>query len=642
MYKANDIIKIISCFMLFLLSNYGLADKLGDQRNAFLQAEKYLAEKNEPGFMEVIVGLNDYPLYPYLRYLAVKEQLSKTDQVLTYLSTYKNSRYAPLLRDKWLDYLAEQGRWSEFLEHYVVDDQSANDCRYHWARYQTGNEEAALTEAKRLWAIGKPAEQECLSLFKAFEQSARLMPELLWQRFEAAISENHNYIAKSVLPLMKDGQKKLAGIWLVLHEKPGLIDEPRYWSDKNKITGKLFAHTISRLKLKDLEKALRLWDVKSAEFTISSETRSDVERQFGMALLGNKDSRAYGRLDKVVNPDDETRTAKVRAALLEQNWPNVENAISGLTSEEKSQPQWQYWAARALEQTGKKQQAEAAFKALAEDRSFYGFLAADHIQSAYNIKDLPVNLDSKDMNLVAEASEFKAVQEFKILGRDLEAKRQWQFAIKNLSRDKLLAAAKLAEQWGLDQLAIITLVKADYWDDLALRFPIRYHNEVTDNAVQHNLDSSLVYGLIRQESMLDKNAVSFAGAMGLMQLMPETAKKVAKELKEPWQSNTDLYKPEINIHYGTYYFKDLLNRFGNHVAVTSAAYNAGPNRAMKWLPVAASVPADIWIETIPYKETRKYVSSVLAYTIIYQKRLNKTGLKLKNLLVDISPGYNLG
>jgi soluble lytic murein transglycosylase len=180
-------------------------------------------------------------------------------------------------------------------------------------------------------------------------------------------------------------------------------------------------------------------------------------------------------------------------------------------------------------------------------------------------------------------------------------------------------------------------VKAGYWDDMALRFPVNYGGEVENSAEKHNLDAALIYGLMRQESMLDKNAVSSAGAKGLMQLMPETARTIARTLREPWLSDANLFIPAVNINYGGYYFKDLLNRFGGHIAVAGAAYNAGPNRAKKWLPIIKAVPADIWIETIPFKETRKYVSTVLSYAIIYQHRLKKGSLKLKNLLRDVTP-----
>ena len=363
-----------------------------------------------------------------------------------------------------------------------------------------------------------------------------------------------------------------------------------------------------------------------------------MERKLGMTLLGKKDNRAYAHLSKANSDDEETKEATVRAALLEQNWQHVNTALALLTASERQQPKWQYWQARALQATGKQEQANQVYKALAKDRSFYGFMAADTVNIPYQIIDLPVKFAEADLTKLSEQIEFKASHEFKTINLDLEARRQWQFAIKNLPKEKLLLAAKLAQHWHWDQLAITTLVKADYWDDMALRFPLSYLAEVQASADKHKLDSALIYGLMRQESMLDRVAVSSAGAKGLMQLLPETAKTVARTLHEPWQSESDLFKPDLNINYGSYYFKDLLNRFGGHISVAGAAYNAGPNRAKKWLPTLAPVPADIWIETIPFKETRKYVATVLSYGIIYQSRLKKSNLKLKDLLQNIPPG----
>jgi soluble lytic murein transglycosylase len=233
--------------------------------------------------------------------------------------------------------------------------------------------------------------------------------------------------------------------------------------------------------------------------------------------------------------------------------------------------------------------------------------------------------------------DFKVIEEFKILNRDVEAKRQWWFALKKLSKDQLKIAAKLAQQWQWHQVAIITLVKAEYWDDLALRFPVNYLSEVQRNANRQDLEPAIIFGLIRQESMMDENAKSAVGALGLMQIMPETGKQIAHKLKESWQSENSLFNPAINIKYGAFYYKQLLSRFDGHFALAMAAYNAGPNRVVKWLPVDKTLPADIWIETIPYKETRKYVTSVLAYATIYQQRIQRNTLKITSFLSDVRP-----
>jgi len=623
---------------LLLLPQLALSDKLNDQRQAFLQAEKYLAEKNEAGFLVVSASLVDYPLYPYLRYQWVKDHTDQTDQVLAFLSTYKDTRYAALLRSKWLDYLAEHERWYDFIRYYEVSESSADDCQFHWAEYQTGKQQQALSEAKPLWISGDSSDNLCQPLFSALQNSALLTPELVWQRFESALQKNNLAVAQSTALLLKETDRKNADNWLQLHQKPELIVESRFWQGKNEKTGRLFAHAVARLANSDLDRALTVWDAKKSSFVIDAQTAQGIERKLGLVLLAKKDNRSYNHLNKVFLPDEDDRTAKVRAALLEQNWQHVNSALSGLTFAERQEPKWQYWLARTLQETGNKQQASAIYTTLAKDRSFYGFLAADTANTPYQITDQPVKLGKDALELLSEEPDFKACQEFKWLSKDLEARRQWQFAIKKLPKEKLLTAAKLAQQWQWDQIAITTLVKADYWDDMALRFPITYIDEVKSSADKHNIDPALLFGLMRQESMLDKNAVSSAGAKGLMQLMPKTAMTIAQTLHEPWRSDSDLFNPEFNINYGGYYFKDLLNRFGGHVAIAGAAYNAGPNRAKKWLPITYSVPADIWIETIPFKETRKYVSTVLSYAIIYQHRLKKGNLKLKDLLRDIQPG----
>ncbi|MGZ8224372.1 MAG: transglycosylase SLT domain-containing protein, partial [Methylobacter sp.] len=332
------------------------------------------------------------------------------------------------------------------------------------------------------------------------------------------------------------------------------------------------------------------------------------------------------------------REWKVRAALLEQNWQHVADALIGLKFEEREEPRWQYWLARSLNEAGNILQAQTVYAKLAADRSFYGFLAADTINKPYQLLNKPVSFGENELQALTNENDFKEIQELKFLNREKEAQQQWWFAVKKLPKARLMTAAKLAQQWQWDQVAIITLVKADYWDDLALRFPLNYLSQVQNNAYRQNLDPAIVFGLMRQESMLDKNAHSPVGAKGLMQLMPKTGKQIARDLNEQWQSENSLFNPDINIKYGSYYYRQLLNRFNGHFALATAAYNAGPGRVVNWLPVDKSVPADIWVETIPFRETRKYVTSVLSYAMIYQQRLQRNTLKIKNLMLDVLPG----
>ena len=621
---------LLVCGLVFF-SGAAISDAQNLQRQDFLSAEKLLEQGNEPEFLALSATLVDYPLYPYLRYQWLKNNLSQTDKVAAFLASYKDTRYAELLRADWLAYLADNERWSEFLHYYQAGDNAALECRFYWANYKLGNPQFALNEARRLWLTGDTQPKECDVLLSALTPS----PDLIWQRFEAALKKDNKILAGAVRPLLDQPGQELAERWLQVHQKPELILDNPFWGGG--LQGRIFAHGVDRLAKSDLDSALALWDSSKQALLIDGLTAGQLERRLALALAHARDSRAYDRLNQLPVGDAEIREWKIRSALLEQNWQHVAQALAGLTAEEQQEPQWQYWQARALIETGNVPQGQSVYNKLAEDRSYYGFMAADAVMKPYALVDKPVFLDGNALATLVQAADFKVVQEFKLLNRAAEAKRQWWFAVKKLPKEQRMIAAKLAQQWQWDQVAIMTLVQADYWDDLALRFPISYLSQVQSNAYRQDLDPAIIFGLIRQESMLDQTARSAVGARGLMQIMPETGQQIARSLNEPWQEESSLFNPDVNIRYGAFYYKQLLNRFDGHFALAMAAYNAGPNRVSKWLPNDRPVPADVWIETIPYKETRKYVSSVLAYAIIYQQRIQRNALKMTGLLFEVHP-----
>ncbi len=623
---------------LVLLSDMATSKTIEQQRHDFLLAESLLEQGYEIAFLDLSATLVNYPLYPYLQYQWLRNNLAQTYKILTFLSSYKDTRYADLLRFKWLDYLANHDRWSEFILYYRASNNTALECQFFWAQYKTGNQALALNAAKRFWATGDFQPKECDPLLAALTLSPALSPELLWQRFELALNKDNTALAAYVQRLMTKPDQNIAEIWLQVHNKPALIADSSFWSSNMMQQGRIFAHGVDRMARSDLDLAITIWDSRKHTAVIDEQTFQKLERRLALALARARDIRAYDRLNQLVPADADVREWKVRAALLDQNWQHVAEALAGLTPDEQKEPRWQYWQARSLIETGNAVKGQAAYNQLSEDRSFYGFMAADVIHKPYRLADKPVFLTGNELETLAGETDFKVAQELNFLNRQTEAQRQWWFAIKKLTKERLMAAAKLAQQWHWHQVAIITLVKADYWDDLALRFPVNYFNQVQSNAYRQSLDPAVVFGLIRQESMLDKNAQSPAGAKGLMQIMPKTGQQIARSLGDTWQADNSLFNPAVNIKYGTFYYKQLLNRFDGHFVLATAAYNAGPNRVSKWLPGNRTVPADIWIETIPFKETRKYVASVLFYSIIYQQRLQSNTLKITKWLSEVRPG----
>ena len=154
-----------------------------------------------------------------------------------------------------------------------------------------------------------------------------------------------------------------------------------------------------------------------------------------------------------------------------------------------------------------------------------------------------------------------------------------------------------------------------------LRFPLAYGVEIAESAQGNQIDTSWILAIARQESAFTPDARSPAGAMGLMQLMPRTAKETAKRAKVRYKGSHQLTEPELNLKLGSYYLASLSRRYAGHRVLASAAYNAGPGRVNSWLEQRQDLPIDIWIETIPFDETRNYVQNILSFSVIYSDML---------------------
>jgi soluble lytic murein transglycosylase len=226
------------------------------------------------------------------------------------------------------------------------------------------------------------------------------------------------------------------------------------------------------------------------------------------------------------------------------------------------------------------------------------------------------------------------MSELYALGRIIDARREWFHMVKRLDDEELRATARILADWGWIDRAIFTAARARYWDDLELRFPLRHRTLVDRYADERQLDPAWVYGVLRQESAFTADVRSSAGAVGLMQLMPATARRVAREYKMAAPSDKALIDPETNISLGTGYLRMMLDDLSSNRILATAAYNAGPHRVKRWLP-PDTMDADIWIELIPFRETRLYVQRVMAYAAIYERRLGETPTRLSKRMRDI-------
>ncbi len=642
-FRTIGLLSLSFCLnSFFIYPSYAEPLSLSEQRAIFLNAEQSFAQKDEVTFLAQMQQLKEYPLYPYLQMLWLKRNLNHSEEIKQFLTEYKETRYANVFRHDWLEMLAKNKQWQSFVDYYQADSTDAEDhrlqCYFAWANYNLDHKEMALNLAKELWLNVKNDPEACKELFTTLSNSTVFNQTLLWQRFTALLKRKKPDIntAIQLKRYMTIEDQRIANLWLKVYEHPELIRR-KDWIINYPQADEIFAFGIERMIDKNLSTAIGLWDNYRQQLKLLPDSIDYIEQRFGLALVKIGDfNAAYYHLNQVINPNEEARQWLIRVALSQQNWLQISQALTKLLPAEKNEDKWQYWLARSEAANGRINEAKTIFTELAKKASFYGFLAADELKQPYQIIDKPIVPDDNELDQLQQHHDIQIFTEFVALNRPDEALSQWWYIVKHLEPRQVMLAAKLAQFWQFNKLAIITMAKASYWDDLELRFPLLYTDLIMDSAEKQGLDPAIILGLIRQESIFDQYAGSNVGARGLMQIMPATGKHIAQKLKEPWRSAASLYEPETNIRYGSYYYKKLLDKFNGQVALATAGYNAGPQRVKTWLP-EKSMPMDIWIETIPFNETRQYVTVVLSNILFYQQRLKRNSLKISEFMNPVQP-----
>ncbi len=632
--KPNQALYALACLLLLEIPlAFGASVTFEQQRMRYLAAEQALKNDNVTEFARLAAQLKRYPLYPYLLYQKYQAHPEQIPQIAEFLKVYAQTPYAWPVRQRMLRYLAEKKRWQEYLHYYRASEDAALRCHYYWALHQTGKSGQAWQGARKLWLAGRSRPAACDSLFSAWRKAGGLTGDLVWQRFQMALDNNQIRLAVYLQKMLPKARKSLASLWLEGHRHPEKI-----LCDPDGIyQGSLLVHSIRRLARKDVDAALDSWQQWAPKTDLKPEEQASITRSLGLKLAWRHDARAWYWLARIppAYQSHTSRAWRVRAALREKNWYWVKQAIHELAPREKQRGIWQYWLARAEEATRHQDSAREIYQGLAMAANFYGFMAADRLQRDYSILHRAIKPSTEQLAQLAASRSIKVIQEFLALDRYREARRQWWYLLSHLDSEELLAAAELAKRQGWQQMAIIALANAKHWDDLEVRFPLHYLEPVIKHARYQQLAPAFVYGVIRRESAFDHRAYSSAGARGLMQLMPATAKKVARTLNQRLDSLSVLEDPDTNIRLGTAYLRVLLERFDGHFVLAAAAYNAGPHRVEHWLPKKQALPADIWIETIPFRETRRYVRAVLAYAMIYQKRLHDFSKRISAYLEPV-------
>jgi len=615
---------LMSIGFFFLFISMARAD-LNKQRQYFLDAEDAFKNGNQKKFSKLLNRLKDYPLYPYLVFLDFQKniRIDREKEILSFISEYESSPLSGRLRQAWLNYLAAQNQWQRLVRDYR--EPASPFLQYAYARslLETGEFDKAWVQAEKLWIQKGFLPGECYPVFDFFYAHKNLTPDLVWERIELTMDQRQTALAEYLKRYLTTDKKPLVDLWLDIFNQPVKILNVDWSRVDRFVAGKILSQAMGRLIRQDTPWAVWAFDTLKAKQNLSQLDLSKIEQEVAQYLALRRQPLALERIvglpDNLMTP--KLREWRIRAALFRQDWKAVLSGWDHLDAQEKAEPRWLYWKARALAALDRFQEASAIYREIAGQPNYFSMLAADRLNQTCHFIHQPLSVTDENMVKFRQEPGIRRVVELVYLGRIGDARKEWILCLKGKGPTQQSAAAIMAHDMGWHDRAIRAAAAAGGCDDLVVSFPLCYAKSINRYAGKNRLDPGWIFALVRQESMFIPDAKSPAGALGVMQIMPDTGKKIASHLGEPFPNPSWLLSPENNIKYGTCYLKMRFDDLQRNPVLASAAYNAGPRMVKKWLPVEGSMPADIWVEIIPFTETRNYIEKIFTNKAVYRQRL---------------------
>jgi soluble lytic murein transglycosylase len=633
-------------FPLFLLWLPLLASAqpagLQRQREAFRAA--YKAAYAGQDWRPLSQGLESYPLYPYLEAAALEHDLEHAEraQVAAYLAKYPDLIPAQDLRRDELALLARQKDWSGFLSFYEPGLGDALTCDALQARLAQGGKLDFARDLSALWDKTNLPD-ECASVLDAANAQGILAAQLVWERIDRAAEANAPSAIQQAATWLSSADAAIATRLAdalrtpdtLLKKADQLPDTPR--------TRQALTIALTRYAHRHDDDAEAAWQKLSPRFAFDTAQRDRILAALALYSATDFEDNALAML--VALPasaqTDATREWRVRIALARGDWNAAQQAIDALTPQQMEHDEWRYWRARIAQKLGHEDQARAGYAELARQTGFYGFLAADRAGLPYTIcpEQLAAN-DAAQQRLLAMPGFARA---FELFALDMlqPARREWNRAFDGLDVADQRQIALLANARGWYDRAVFAFANADDTHLYEQRFPLADETRVLDASQAAGIDPAWAYAIIRAESAWQTDAHSGAGAYGLMQLLPVTAAEVAHKNGLPYGNAQDLYDPAINIPLGTRYLAAMAMRYDGNPWLASAAYNAGPDPVRRWVGARSALEPDVFIATIPYKETREYVTRVLSFETVYDWRMHGDALPVTSRMPAIGSAYAL-
>lgn len=571
-------------------------------------------------------------LSPYVEYWRFMLTARNDDAAIAdFLARQAGTYLAETVRADWLKTLGARSDWTRYLDEYarLEKPDTAHQCYAYRAAWSQGNR-SHMRDAVALWFTGRDLPAACTPLFAQLIEAGFIREEDIWRRMRLALEAGNPGVARAVSSALPEARRPAPALFDRAVREPSRLLATGLDAGKRG-DRELALYAIDQLARKDSAMAARSLADWAAKLT-------PEERQIARARLATWAARRHepvalawfaeaGRL--AVN--DAQREWWARAALRAGDWPVVSAVIESMRDETRSQPVWRYWRARALAATGQRSAATPVFLALSREHHYYGQLALEELGPVLTAPSLNIKPGGDEQAAVARDPGIVRALAFYGLGLRGEATQEWKWATRNYSDIQLLAAADLARRAEWYDRAINTAERTRDLHDFELRFLAPYRELAQKAARDNDIDEAWVFGLMRQESRFVNVARSSVGASGLMQIMPDTARWIAGRLGIKGFRHADIVDPATNIRFGAYYLKHVQTSLDGSPVLATAAYNAGPSRAQRWR-ATQPLEAAVYIESIPFAETRDYVKKVMSNAMYYAARFAQPSVLLKDRL----------
>lgn len=613
------------------------------QRDAFKRAYAS-AQQGGDGWRTLAGNLANYPLYPYLEAAALTHDLRQLDRkpIDDYLQRYPGLIPANDLRRDFLLEVARREDWETFLSMYQPGMGDTLSCYALRAQMSRGVALDFDRDLSTLWTRAN-LPNACDPVINAAHDQGLLTGPRLWARIDRAADAGQGGTI-AVLANWLPAEEIAAGqhLAMALRDPGGAVVAAEGWPDTPRHR-QAATIALERLARRQSMAADNAWQKLQGRFAFGPDQRGRILNALALFHATDFDEQALERLAALPagTQTDATREWRVRVALARQDWTAALAAIDAMPAKQQQDGEWRWFRARTLTALNRDSEARALLTTLAQEPTYFGFLAADAVQAPYSLCPLTLPADpQREQALLANQGLLRA---FELFAVDLPklARREWTQALNGADQPTLKLAADLAYRRGWYDRSVFTFTSGDALRYYEQRFPLASQDGVVAQATQAGIDPSWAYGILRAESAWMSDARSGADARGLMQLLPATAALVARRNGLNWNGGDSLYDPATNVTLGTRYLAQMAERFNGAPWLASAAYNAGPAKVDQWLAARGNLAPDLFVATMPYKETREYVARVMAFTVIYDWRINEKVTPMSTRMPAIGQAYRL-